>query len=48
MGRKHFTMSRTGFATAAEVATKVKAEPDEEDSIFNQLSLRAKVDLAHA
>lgn len=48
MGRKHYTVSKTGFATAAQAAVKVKAEPTTEDSIFNQLSLKAIEDLTHA
>lgn len=50
LGRKHFNVSKTGFATAAQVAMqhRVKEEPSEEDSILNQLSLRAKEDLNHA
>lgn len=47
MGRKHFCMSKTGFATVSQ-AVQVKAEPTSEDSIFNQLSLRAVEDLNHA
>lgn len=48
MGRKHHLMSSMGFATVAQVAANVKAEPSDEDSIFNVLSLRAIEDLTHA
>lgn len=48
MGRKHYCMSKTGFATVAQAATKIKAEPTAEDSIFCRLSLKAVEDLTHA
>lgn len=50
LGRKHFMVSRTGFATAAQAAMqhRIKEEPTVEDSIFNKLSLKAVEDLNHA